>query len=104
MIQYVSKWVHEWPYIKCSVISWIGSSNQWMMKIITTSIYRTIPSLRVGRQHEESMEERRRGVVLAADVLDSGHSRSVELRTVENVMEDSYLTIFHECYYCSSSS
>ena len=40
---------------------------------------------------EVSMEERRRGVVQAADVLDSGHSRSVELRTVENVMEDSYL-------------
>ena len=27
----------------------------------------------------------------AADVLDSGHSRIVERRTVENVMEDSYL-------------
>ena len=40
---------------------------------------------------ELSMEERRRGVDHAADVLDSGHSRSVELRTVENVMEDSYL-------------
>ena len=40
---------------------------------------------------EASMEERRRGVENAADVLDSGHSRSVELRTVENVMEDSYL-------------
>lgn len=42
-------------------------------------------------RHEISMEERRRGVEHAADVLDSGHSRSVELRTVENVMEDSYL-------------
>ncbi|HVC36175.1 MAG TPA: DNA gyrase subunit A [Candidatus Dormibacteraeota bacterium] len=40
---------------------------------------------------EVSMEERRRGVQNAADILDSGHSRSVELRTVENVMEDSYL-------------
>jgi DNA gyrase subunit A len=40
---------------------------------------------------EVSMEERRRGVELQADVLDSGHSRSVERRTVENVMEDSYL-------------
>lgn len=40
---------------------------------------------------EQTMEERRRGVEHAADVMDSGHSRSVELRTVENVMEDSYL-------------
>ncbi len=40
---------------------------------------------------EISMEERRRGVENAADVMDSGHSRSVELRSVENVMEDSYL-------------
>jgi DNA gyrase subunit A len=40
---------------------------------------------------EQTMEERRRGVENAADVMDSGHSRSVELRTVENVMEDSYL-------------
>ena len=40
---------------------------------------------------EGTMEERRRGVEHAADVLDSGHSRSVELRTVENIMEDSYL-------------
>jgi DNA gyrase subunit A len=40
---------------------------------------------------EISMEERRRGVENAADVLDSDHSRVVELRTVENVMEDSYL-------------
>jgi DNA gyrase subunit A len=40
---------------------------------------------------EESMEERRRGVEHEADILDSGHSRSVERRTVENVMEDSYL-------------
>jgi DNA gyrase subunit A len=40
---------------------------------------------------EISMEERRRGVVTADDILDSGHSRSVEQRTVENVMEDSYL-------------
>src|SRR4051812_21029394 len=44
-----------------------------------------------GANPEISMEERRRGVNHAADVLDSGHSRSVELRTVENVMEDSYL-------------
>ena len=42
-------------------------------------------------RHEVSMEDRRRGVADAADILDSGHSRSVELRTVENVMEDSYL-------------
>ncbi len=40
---------------------------------------------------ETPMEERRRNTTLAADVLDSGHSRAVELRTVENVMEDSYL-------------
>lgn len=40
---------------------------------------------------EVSMEEKRRGVEHAADILDSGHSRSVERRTVENVMEDSYL-------------
>jgi DNA gyrase subunit A len=40
---------------------------------------------------EQSMEERRQGVPLLADDLDSGHSRTVELRTVENVMEDSYL-------------
>jgi DNA gyrase subunit A len=40
---------------------------------------------------EQTMEERRKGVALAEDILDSGHSRSVELRTVENVMEDSYL-------------
>ncbi len=40
---------------------------------------------------EISMDEQRRGQVHAADVLDSGHSRSVELRTVENIMEDSYL-------------
>jgi DNA gyrase subunit A len=37
------------------------------------------------------MEERRQGVALLADDLESGHSRTVELRTVENVMEDSYL-------------
>ena len=42
-------------------------------------------------RYEATMEERRAGDVQAADVLDSGHSRSVELRTVENVMEDSYL-------------
>jgi DNA gyrase subunit A len=42
-------------------------------------------------QREESMEDRRRGVAHAADVLDSGHSRTVEIRTVENIMEDSYL-------------
>jgi DNA gyrase subunit A len=42
--------------------------------------------------HQEvSMEERRRGVEHAADILDTGHSRTVERRTVENVMEDSYL-------------
>lgn len=41
--------------------------------------------------YEVSMEERRRGVEHQADILDSGHSRSVERRTVENVMEDSYL-------------
>jgi len=40
---------------------------------------------------ETSMEDRRRGVEHATDILDSGHSRSVERRTVENVMEDSYL-------------
>ncbi|HEY5442798.1 MAG TPA: DNA gyrase subunit A, partial [Candidatus Saccharimonadales bacterium] len=42
-------------------------------------------------REEVSMEERRRGVELAADVLDTDHSRIVERRTVENVMEDSYL-------------
>jgi DNA gyrase subunit A len=40
---------------------------------------------------EVSMEDRRRGVANAADVLDSGHSRLLERRTVENVMEDNYL-------------
>lgn len=40
---------------------------------------------------EVSMEERRRGVEHASDVLDTTHSRIVERRTVENVMEDSYL-------------
>lgn len=40
---------------------------------------------------EQSMADRRRGVEHAADILDSGHSRSVERRTIENVMEDSYL-------------
>jgi DNA gyrase subunit A len=40
---------------------------------------------------EVSMEERRRGIEHAADVLDTDHSRVVERRTVENVMEDSYL-------------
>jgi DNA gyrase subunit A len=40
---------------------------------------------------EQSMDERRAGVALAADVTDSGHSRIVERRSVENVMEDSYL-------------
>ncbi len=42
-------------------------------------------------RQEVSMEERRRGVEHAADVLDTDHSRIVERRTVENVMEDSYL-------------
>jgi DNA gyrase subunit A len=40
---------------------------------------------------EKSMEERREGVALLPDDIDSGHSRTVELRTVENIMEDSYL-------------
>src|SRR6266567_120979 len=40
---------------------------------------------------EASMEERRSGIENAADIMDSGHSHSVERRTVENVMEDSYL-------------
>jgi DNA gyrase subunit A len=40
---------------------------------------------------EVSMEEKRRGVEHASDVLDTEHSRVVERRTVENVMEDSYL-------------
>lgn len=40
---------------------------------------------------ELSMDEKRHGVDLPDDILDSGHSRSVERRTVENVMEDSYL-------------
>jgi DNA gyrase subunit A len=42
-------------------------------------------------RYEATMEERRAGDIQADDILDSGHSRSVELRTVENVMEDSYL-------------
>lgn len=49
------------------------------------------PLNHVAPASEGTMEERRRGVEHAADVLDSGHSRSVELRTVENIMEDSYL-------------
>ncbi len=40
---------------------------------------------------EESMEDRRRGEEHAEDILDTDHSRIVERRTVENVMEDSYL-------------
>src|SRR5690348_11351444 len=40
---------------------------------------------------EASMEERRRGSVQIADDTSSGHSRTVERRSVENVMEDSYL-------------
>lgn len=40
---------------------------------------------------EQSIEDRRQGVAQLADDLNSGHSRTVELRTVENVMEDSYL-------------
>jgi hypothetical protein len=43
---------------------------------------------------EETMEARRQGVELASDVLDSTHSRIVERRTVENVMEDSYLRYY----------
>jgi len=41
--------------------------------------------------HEQSMEDRRRGQEHEADILDTEHSRIVERRTVENVMEDSYL-------------
>lgn len=40
---------------------------------------------------ELSMDERRQGIDTEPDVENSGHSRLVELRTVENVMEDSYL-------------
>src|SRR3954469_127395 len=47
-----------------------------------------IPPVRVP---EASMEERRRDQIVKADTMDSGHSRAVENRTVENVMEDSYL-------------
>src|SRR5258708_6983446 len=47
--------------------------------------------LNSGIPEEIPMEEKRRGVEHEADILDSGHSRSVERRTVENVMEDSYL-------------
>ena len=39
---------------------------------------------------EQTMEERQSSDA-PVEILDSGHSRSVELRTVENVMEDSYL-------------
>lgn len=42
-------------------------------------------------RYEESMEDRRKGQEHAADILDADHSRIVERRTVENVMEDSYL-------------
>jgi DNA gyrase subunit A len=42
-------------------------------------------------KYEASMEERRRGIDHATDILDTDHSRVVERRTVENVMEDSYL-------------
>lgn len=42
-------------------------------------------------RHEESMEDRRHGQEHEADILDTTHSRVVERRTVENVMEDSYL-------------
>lgn len=42
-------------------------------------------------RHEESMEDRRRGQLHEADITDAHHSRIVERRTVENVMEDSYL-------------
>jgi len=42
-------------------------------------------------RYEESMADRRQGQEHAADVLDTDHSRIVERRTVENVMEDSYL-------------
>lgn len=40
---------------------------------------------------EATMEERRKDDLQQTDILDSGHSRSVERRSVENVMEDSYL-------------
>ncbi len=40
---------------------------------------------------ERTMDEKRAGIANAPDIMDSGHSRSVEQRTVENVMEDSYL-------------
>ncbi len=40
---------------------------------------------------EMSMDEQRQGQLHAADLLDTEHSRVVERRTVENVMEDSYL-------------
>ncbi|HSW85419.1 MAG TPA: DNA gyrase subunit A, partial [Candidatus Saccharimonadales bacterium] len=40
---------------------------------------------------ELSMDEKRRGQEHAHDLEDTGHSRLVERRTVENVMEDSYL-------------
>ena len=52
-----------------------------------------VPQQRPNNQvrFEESMEDRRRGQEHAADVLDTDHSRIVERRTVENVMEDSYL-------------
>ena len=49
-----------------------------------------IPPTNMSRT-EETMEDRRRGVALAADNMDSGHSRTVEIRSMENVMEDSYL-------------
>ncbi len=52
----------------------------------------TAPEEVVKTPHVEiSMEEQRRGQEHAADVMDSGHSRAVEIRTVENIMEDSYL-------------
>ena len=39
----------------------------------------------------DAMEEPRLENQAATEILDSGHSKTVELRTVENVMEDSYL-------------
>jgi DNA gyrase subunit A len=41
--------------------------------------------------YEASMEERRQGQEHSEYILDADHSRIVERRTVENVMEDSYL-------------
>src|ERR1700712_77318 len=45
----------------------------------------------VEEQMDDTVEETVPVPVVQGDIMDSGHSRAVEQRTVENVMEDSYL-------------